>query len=106
MDFENIEGYGEKYLEKIVNAEIRLPKADEILLAGYWDKLLNDLVIDVDLSDEDDFIKFNKANRYIFVLIENIRMAKKYINAIKLKKPFLKRGLNFVDFFIIESISS
>lgn len=99
--------YAQKYLEKIIQAEIVLPKADDAIVISTWDKMLSGTLKSyIDNLSQEDKEKYNSAVFGLSSLISNLRLAKTHINWLTLKLPFLEGNqLNFVDFFILESIS-
>jgi hypothetical protein len=105
----------QSYIEKIVQLPIHIPMADQrivdkFLLFSYpdigyrseIDKFFDQLQIGVDRRREfdDAFVKIYQSNlRQIF---STFRAAKRYLNGIRFRLPFIEREIYLYDFFIIE----
>jgi hypothetical protein len=99
--------YAEKFLEKIIHGEFVLPIADSIMVRKYWEEMLYNLAGDViGAFDNNDSIVWAEAIEHVARKITNLRNAKEHVNWLILKMPlFKKNNLNFIDFFIVESIA-
>lgn len=88
----------EKYLEKIVQIQIEIPKIEKSKLEDFLEsELRNVLNIDSGLSEEELItISYN-----LKPFISNIRDVNRYINHLKFYLPFLKEDVNTSDYLMI-----
>lgn len=98
---------GEKYLDKIVQYSLSLPKAHNNILR---EELISDLnkLIDEIKKDGKEYI-FDE-NRWGIVIscidkyIKNLRDVKKIISIMSFEYPLICEDVNFIDFFVISLI--
>jgi len=111
----NIEDDPQSYIEKIVQLPIHLPmtdkrKIDKFLLFSHpdinyrseIDKFFDQLSISGDRRKEfnDAFVKIYQSE--LKQIFSTYRAAKRYLNSILFRLPFVEREVNLYDFFIAE----
>lgn len=107
------------YIEKIVQLPIHLPmteqrKIDRFLLFSYpnvgyrseIDKLFDRLEIDEKRRKNFDEAFVKIYNSDLKQLFSTFRAAKRYMNSIVFRLPFVQREVNLYDFFIIEVLQT
>lgn len=88
---------GERYLEKIVQYPVPIPKATDSILEQYLIKELKKIDITVSLNKETEL-------PIIIKYIKNLRQIKQLINFISFEYQVVKEDVNFRDFLIISII--
>lgn len=88
---------GERYLEKIVQYPVPIPKATDSVLEQYLIKELKKIDITVSLNKETEL-------PIIIKHIKNLRQIKQLINFISFEYQVVKEDVNFRDFLIISII--
>ncbi|HRE41730.1 MAG TPA: P-loop NTPase fold protein [Ignavibacteria bacterium] len=94
---------GGKYLEKIIQVPINIPKISTTNLNNYLFKKLNEVLFDL---DDNQFNKNYWANVYIksSFLLKNLRDINRFINYFRFKYNLLKGEVNIVDLIAITLI--
>jgi predicted KAP-like P-loop ATPase len=95
---------GEKYLEKIIQVDYRIPDLMEETLHEVFFKTLKEFLADLEVSyDQNEFeaIWLVKRLKFYFVTLRDIH---RYFNALKLRLPAIKNDVNLYQFCIIEAI--
>ena len=88
----------EKYLEKIVQIQIEVPKIEISKLQNYFEsELKNALDTENNISDEE----FITISYNLKPFISNIRDVKRYCNHLKFYLPFLKQDVNQTDYLLL-----
>jgi len=97
-------GYGNKYLDKIIQADFVIPEVpDEILEQLFFDTvsgLMKNLNITLNTSELSS-VWLHKGLRHYFRTLRDIY---RYINSIELTLPHIAPDINVVDFLVIEAI--
>ncbi|MDN4066648.1 KAP family NTPase [Paenibacillus vini] len=97
---------GESFLEKIIQVPLHLPPADQQVLRNITLNGLSDILSknSISLSDSEISRFVSAWDRTIFKHKLNIRLIKRYLNAVTFSVPLLKDEVNIVDLFCIEGL--
>lgn len=97
---------GRRFLEKVVQVPISLPKISEADLQNYCFSAINRLVehFEIKLTPDDVNGFVYNFKKGIEPRLLNARMAIRYINSLYITVPILKDEVNFTDLLLIEGI--
>lgn len=100
----------ERYLEKIVQLPIRLPKTDNLTLERYLMKLINEKVLSgLDVTDDEKKAFLNCFSYFYYqtgkVFFKNLRDIKRFINDVRVTLPPIARNVNIYDYFLVSILS-
>jgi len=97
-----------EFIEKVVQKQYSLPPPTQKCLNDYVDYTLENILLENGLP-EHQLNEFGKEfngyyHRYIWRIIHNLRIAKRYIHALKMIIPELHSEINLCDLVAIEAI--
>lgn len=98
---------GEKYLDKIVQYSITVPKPHKYILKNELFKRLDEIIKELETSGKKcifDSRRWSIAMEYIDVHIKNLRDINKIVSTLSFEYPLISDEVNFVDFFVISLI--
>lgn len=91
---------GGKYIEKIVQVPIKLPKVSQENLKDIFIKKLKTIHIKHEALDKDEFIKKIKENNFADAF-KSIRDMERFLNAFKIEVNAINQELYLYDFTVI-----
>ena len=108
--FENGEELaGKKFIEKIVQIPIHLPKISKAYLAQYFERRMN--VIFEDLNIEGSLFyqqsvsdAKQKMEKYLYPLFTTARQINQYLNILSFSLPLIYQEINIADFCLLEAL--
>ena len=96
---------GRRFLEKIVNVPLTIPKADKKALRGFCFNLLNQVLSDSKIElTEKEIEAFLEQFRNLELRLSTPRMAKRYANALAFSLPIFQGEVNLLDVMLLEGI--
>jgi hypothetical protein len=116
----DLEGGAQSYIEKIVQLPIHLPMTDQAMIGKFLffsypanndhrseiDKILDKIGLDSGRRKEfdDQFTKIYQSE--LQEIFSTLRSAKRYLNSIKFRLPFVEREVFLFDFFVVEILQT
>ncbi|EAK0827953.1 hypothetical protein A0Y55_01510 [Campylobacter lari] len=91
---------GERYIEKIVQVPIVLPKLNKADLTAIFMQKIEQFSFVYEKFDKNEFIQNLKTNHFVGVF-ENIRDINRYLNVLKFEMSVIKQELYLYDFAVI-----
>lgn len=97
---------GYRFLEKIIQVPLNVPKAQNSALRKVCFNLVNQAVNkgNISLSEQDNRRFIQNFNSYIFSRLKTPRLAIRYSNSLQYSLPLLKGEVNYVDLMLLEAI--
>ena len=97
------EGYGDKYIEKVVQLQIDLPPVSKFMLIGLLEENFKELLSDIP-EDRIEEERFEKVKSYLLELFSTLREAYRYLNVLKPTFELVKDEVDPLDFFLITAL--
>ena len=97
-------GYGEEYLDKIIQLQIDLPKIPKYKLKEIFKKELEKLIQNENIGLKNEERNLKSENRDLWSILDfltTIRAVNRYINNLIFYLPLMKNELNFIDSIIL-----
>ncbi|RXK82896.1 KAP family P-loop NTPase fold protein [Filimonas effusa] len=100
------ENGGYKYLEKIIQVPLKLPKATQTALRQYTLELLDNIIFKTGIVwDQAEAAAIDKKIEEIFLpIVDNARLLGRYANALSFSLPLLKGEVDTTDLILLEGI--
>ena len=98
---------GEEFIKKIIQTDIRLPSIDPQIIDNFIDNGIEKIIKENNLSLDENFHQSFPQfySKHVHgKLINNLRDAKKYLNAIAFNLPLIKGEVNIGDWLVLELI--
>jgi predicted KAP-like P-loop ATPase len=97
---------GTNFLEKIIHLPLKIPVAQEHDLAAYCNELIDDVLVENQITlDSKEHHRFKNAfGKFILPILKTPRQVIRYVNALSFSLPMLTGEANTVDLMLFDAL--